>query len=402
MPRGLSVFDSSYQHHFETLVNKIDKDRVESVILMDEALHPNVLIEFARALLSKRISISYRARCRFTNDLSAEACRVIYDSGCRYLGLGLEAASPRVNRLVHKHTGPPIDYNQVLVNLERVGIRMHIYAILGFPTETKAEIEATRNFLISSIRRFRYLTVSANLFHLMRGSGMAQQPSDFNIESVSDQGDVGLVLDFVEEEHAKNLDYAALAAQRVYQAEFLPDIDDPATAEAFWHFIDQTGVFYVQKVVYAKNPYHALSEARTKDIAPDFVDMLYEPSFLFWISDSAESEAGLLCDWVTFNYAEIPTWLKDFVFQFNPAATLRANVERLVVVDRHEETYEAFRSFLDSGLFLSATTGSANDPPEQRIFRKGRVPMEEDELKDYISNPAVMPTEMAEVVAVNS
>ena len=232
---------------------------------------------------------------------------------------------------------------------------------------------------------------------------MAQDPSAFHIQSVSDQGDVALVLDFAEEERTKNLDYAALAAQRVYQAEFLPDIDDPSTAEDFWHFIDQTGVFYVQKVVHVKNPYHALSEARSEEIPAGFADLLYEPSFLFWISDSPKNEGGLLCDWVTFNYAEIPTWLKDFVFQFNPATSLRANVERLVVVGRHEETYEAFRSFLHNGLFLAMleTDKSSNGSPAQHIFRKGRVPMEEDESENSVGNLAVVPVEIAEVVAVN-
>jgi len=54
MPRGRSSPDSTYQEHFDTLLRKIRKDGVESVILMDEALHPKVLVAFAKVLLSAR------------------------------------------------------------------------------------------------------------------------------------------------------------------------------------------------------------------------------------------------------------------------------------------------------------------------------------------------------------
>jgi hypothetical protein len=387
MPRGLSLFDSTYQNHFNTLIEKIRADRIESVILMDEALHPNVLVDFARALLATGLRITYRARCRFTNDLSAEACALLYQSGCRYLGLGLESASPRVNSLVHKHLGAEIDYNKVLQNLEDAGIRMHIYAIMGFPTETKAEITATRDFLIAAIVRFRYLTVSANLFHLMRGSGMAQQPAEYGIEISNENGDVALVLDFFEPERARNFEYAALAAQRVYQAEFLPDIDDPGTAEAFWHFIDQTGIFYVQKVVHPKSPYHVLSETRCRDVGPNFASLFFAPSRLFWINDALPFENDVLCDWVTFNYATIPPWLRNFVRSYDPNAPLESNVTGLVDSEWREKSYEAFRALVEAGFFLMHPSAEQRlcGPPPKKIFRRGRVPIDDgQESEEYV------------------
>jgi hypothetical protein len=382
MPRGLSVFDSNYEHDFDILARKIRDDNVESLILMDEALHPHVLLAFARALLERKITILYRARCRFTNDLTAEACRLLYASGCRYLGLGLESASPRVNRLVHKHTGPPIEYDRILQNLEDSGIRMHVYAILGFPTERREEIKATRDLLIKNIRHHRYLTVSANLFYLMRGSGIAQQPADFGIERIVDTGDVSLVLRFVEQERSKNQEFAELSAQEIYQAEFLPDIDDPCTAEAFWHFIDQTGVFYVQKVVNPKNPYHELAEVRQAVLPSDFIDLRYESPYLFWLENSSDRDHGWLCDWVTFNYAEIPCWLKEFVFLFHPAVSLRANVEKLLQPDLHQRAYATFRELVQNGLFMQSQTNglSGGGPPPAWIFRGAAERLGENNL----------------------
>jgi hypothetical protein len=380
MPRGLSTFGEGYQQDFDVLAQKIRDDRIESVVLMDEALHPNVLLAFARLLLAAKISIVYRARCRFTNDLTEEASRLIYASGCRYLGLGLEAASPRINRLVNKHMGAPIEYDRVLEGLEAAGVRTHIYAILGFPTETQEEIAATRDFLIENIRRYRYLTVSANRFYLMRGSGMADEPGAFGIERVIDRGDVALVLEFVEPERDRNRALVDRSVQQVFQAEFLPDLDEPATAEAFWHFIDQTGIFYLQKVEYPKNPFHALAEARHLELPPDYLDRRYEISHLFWVDGPAaaigDGLAGILCDWITLNYHAVPDWMRGLLSALDPTVSLRANVERhLGDPERRDAACHVLRELVLSGLLVPrpATDATTDHAPPAAIFLCGGV-----------------------------
>lgn len=372
MPRGLSVFDDSYQQHFERLVEKIRTEGVESLILMDEALHPKVLLAFAKRLLSVGVKVVYRARCRFTNDLLEEgSCKLLFQSGCRYLGLGLEAASSRVNEIVNKHSGPPIDYDGVLRDLEDAGIRMHIYAILGFPTETREEISETATFLIERIARFRYLTVSANLFHLMKGSGIARAPREFDINSTSEIGDISLVLQFDEEERSKNYSFAESCILRIFQAEFLPDAEDPVSAEALWHFIDQTGIFYVQKVVHSKNPFHELAERRNLALSADFADFHYEPSYVFWIDTKRGENIRLLCDWITMNYARLPSWLVDFIHLFDSSDTLRENIERLLPLSRHGEALLGFQALAKSGFFLPIVEGVCvtDGPPAQSIFK---------------------------------
>ena len=72
---------------------------------MDEALPPIVLIEFAKILIEKGIKIVFRARARFTDDINASTALLLYKACCRYLGMGLEAKSERVNLLVNKHSG---------------------------------------------------------------------------------------------------------------------------------------------------------------------------------------------------------------------------------------------------------------------------------------------------------
>ena len=138
MPRGRSQVDADVDRHITLLVRAVKEKRAQSVILTDEALHPAILLECARRLLADDVRVLIRARARFTNDLTVDACRLLYRAGIRFLGMGLEAASPRINALFGKHVGPAVDYRQVLDNLDAAGINAHIYAILGFRQRRKA------------------------------------------------------------------------------------------------------------------------------------------------------------------------------------------------------------------------------------------------------------------------
>src|ERR1035441_5620450 len=92
------------------LFDVIRRKQIASVILMDEALHPDILQFLAQSIIDSGLSILYRARARFSNAFTPEYCEMLHRSGCRYLGMGLEAASPRVNALINKHRGAEIDY----------------------------------------------------------------------------------------------------------------------------------------------------------------------------------------------------------------------------------------------------------------------------------------------------
>ena len=262
----------------------------------------------------------------------------------------------------------PIAHGQVLENLEAAGVRMHVYSILGFPTETVEEITRTRDFLLHYIHRLRYLTVSANLFYLMRGSAIAADPEAFNIRSVVDPGDVALVLPFVEHERAQSEGFATHSAQELYQAVFLPGLEQPEEAEGFWHFIDQTGIFYVQKVVHAKNPYHELAEKRAGPVPSDFPNRRYAPSRLFWLDSPVSGQPGALCDWVTMNYVQTPSWIRDFLCSLDPTKTLIANVDALLSGDRQAVALEAFPSFVKAGLAVEEGRPAGEHGPPANIF----------------------------------
>ena len=350
LPQGLTVPDDRLREHMRNLFSVVRRKQITSVILMDEALHPDILRFLAQSIVDDGLSVVYRARARFSNAFTPEYCELLYRSGCRYLGMGLEAASPRVNALINKNRGPEINYRSVLDNMDAAGIRAHVYAILGFPTETRAEIQATFEFLVSSIERYKYLTVSPNLFYLMRGSGMAQHPEMFGL-NICDAGEsVALVLNFNEAEHDANLKFARDAVRRIHQRQFLPNVDDPEFAEEFWHFVDQTGIFYLQKVMLAVNPYRDIG--RNADAGPS-LEVHASISDLFWLKPDQKSDEWLLCDWATNNFCSLPGFVHGLFERYDETLTVQENIIRGVDSTKREIVAGICRMLLENDLLVS-------------------------------------------------
>lgn len=316
MPGGTFEFDDETDGYVDHLLDVLREREIGSLILTDEAIHPKVLEGFADRVIASGLDLVYRARSRFTDDLTTGLCKKLYASGCRYLGMGLESATPRINAMVNKHRGDAPEYRAILHNLEEAGVRPHIYSIMGFPTETIEEIEATRDFLLDAIERHDYVTVSANTFYLMRGSMIAAQPKRFGIASTTASGDLRLVLDFDEPGRAERYQAARRAAGEVYRSQFLPFGKDCDFAEGFWHFIDQAGIFYVQKVERRSNPYRAL-ERNFAELPPRILERFTEKLPRHWIFELPGERDGeaLICDWVTLNYARLPRSWADIALR---------------------------------------------------------------------------------------
>ena len=349
LPQGLTVPDERLREHMHNLFSVVRRKQVRSLILMDEALHPNILHFLAQSIIDEGLSVVYRARARFSNAFTPPYCELLYLSGCRYLGMGLEAASPRVNALINKHRGAEIDYRSVLDNMDAAGIRAHVYAILGFPTETRDEIQATFEFLLSSIRRYRYLTVSPNLFYLMKGSGMAQHPEQFGLK-IGDVGDgVGLVLSFTEPEHDANLDFSRDAVRRLHQAQFLPNVDDPEFAEEFWHFVDQTGIFYLQKVALPASPFKGVGR---NPGAGASLEQYASLSDLFSIETSQAGDEWLLCDWVTNNFSPLPGFMRTLIAAYDESLSVQENINSSVDLEKREIAAEICTVLLEHGFLI--------------------------------------------------
>jgi hypothetical protein len=236
--------------------------------------------------------------------------------------------------------------------MDAAGIRGHIYAILGFPTENREEIATTEEFSISSIGRYRYLTVSPNLFYLMAGSAMEQNSETNGIQLNSKRESTRLVLDFYEPLRDANREFAQEAVREIHKEQFLRHADDPAFAEEFWHFVDQTGIFYVQKVVHADSPYLALANVASS--APGlnhFLERKYDQSRLYVLETPSSQNELILCDWVTNNYARMSIFMRPLIDNFDVNLSLRDNIRRCVPTEMQGDAVDIFHTLVENHFY---------------------------------------------------
>jgi anaerobic magnesium-protoporphyrin IX monomethyl ester cyclase len=87
---------------------------------------------------------------RVDKNMTPELCKKMYDAGCHHITFGFESGSPRINKEMRK--GYKNEYNNeyaanVFKNCMDAGIQTVLFIIIGYPTETDADFQATMDFL---------------------------------------------------------------------------------------------------------------------------------------------------------------------------------------------------------------------------------------------------------------
>jgi radical SAM superfamily enzyme YgiQ (UPF0313 family) len=119
-------------------------DRIEALVretgqtgfhFVDEAAPPKALKSLAKALLQRRLDISWWGNIRFEKSFDAGLCRLLAESGCIAVTGGLEVASDRLLELMKK--GVSVEQvARVTRAFSDAGILVHAYLMYGFPTQT--------------------------------------------------------------------------------------------------------------------------------------------------------------------------------------------------------------------------------------------------------------------------
>src|SRR5690606_30787611 len=120
------------------------------------------------------------------------------ESGCRKLLFGFETATPRLLKLMKKGQSLKSTVD-VATNCANAGISVTFYAMVGFPTETRAEARATLGFLREHAGIVR--EVSLQTFHIDEVALTYREPELFGIEILDDpDADLQLYHDYVAKE----------------------------------------------------------------------------------------------------------------------------------------------------------------------------------------------------------
>lgn len=154
--------------HFVDDIFNFDLGRAKEIFGRIAERHPGLSIAFPNGLRADRLDEEFAIAAR--------------RAGTWYAGVAIETASPRLQKLIHKHLNLE-KVRRAIQWLERAGICTRSFVMLGFPTETEAEMEATIRFVIDSD------TSEASFFNVVPypGSGLyelAEQESPGTADDV--------------------------------------------------------------------------------------------------------------------------------------------------------------------------------------------------------------------------
>ncbi|MFA5904739.1 MAG: radical SAM protein, partial [Desulfobacula sp.] len=146
-----------------------------------DAFLPATARKLSLALEKENIEISWSSDMRPEKELTEDCCRDLKNGGALSIALGIESASPRVLKLIHK--GITVDIQRkVIENLAGQGIAVEAMCFNAFPTETAAEAKTTLEF-IRDLQKNIALFICGR-FGLWHGSHVAHHPECYQIRKI--------------------------------------------------------------------------------------------------------------------------------------------------------------------------------------------------------------------------
>ncbi|MBF0588399.1 MAG: tetratricopeptide repeat protein [Magnetococcales bacterium] len=148
--------------------------------LVDEMVAPRRFELIGREILRRGLKPNYYAIARPTG-FSRETLEVMAQSGCRYIRWGVESGCQRILDLIDKGTHVE-EIRRLLRDAAQVGIKNHLFLIVGLPSERKEELAESLQFLFdeqASIDAMQYA-----VFGLMKGSRIYHEPERFMIDAI--------------------------------------------------------------------------------------------------------------------------------------------------------------------------------------------------------------------------
>ncbi len=206
-----------------------ERHGTEHFLFTDECVAPNRLRALSERLLERKLEIKWACYSRFEKTLDKDLCRLIAGAGCRKLLLGLESGCDRVLGLMDKGIDKKL-CRRILEDLKSEGIAVHIFCMLGFPTERKEEAMETLSFLLENKEAISTIGLSMDMgiFSLARHSEIYKEPERFGIANVCGGDDLAIRYDFEtaggmarEEVHQAQEEFYEVL-DKVFSLRFLP------------------------------------------------------------------------------------------------------------------------------------------------------------------------------------
>ncbi len=174
----------------ETVVNDFknlkEKYGCNYFFFTDEALPINFLRTFAGKLVEEKVDVQWTGELKFEKSLLTDnRMELLYKSGCRKLIFGLESYNQRVLDAMDKGVDQWV-IDKTVEECLRIGIAMHFYLIVGFPTETYDEVMDSVNFVLNNQKMLDSPGFSciASQFDFETGTPMEKNPSRWGLSNL--------------------------------------------------------------------------------------------------------------------------------------------------------------------------------------------------------------------------
>lgn len=153
--------------------------------IVNESLPPATLRSMSEVLIKEQQNIKWYAGARFDNAFDRQTLELMKKSGCEKLYLGLESGYQATLNEMNKGIILK-NVRQILHASSEIGIGIHLFIMIGFPTETEAGFEYSRQFIreIVSLVDKNKFSHYISVYQLKPQTPVIKQPDQFNIKTV--------------------------------------------------------------------------------------------------------------------------------------------------------------------------------------------------------------------------
>ena len=179
----------------DDLIALKQKYRCDHFYLVTDCMPPATMRELPRELIERDAGIYWSADAKIERRSYQEGgAERLYESGCRKLLFGFESATPRLLAMMEK--GQTLDDVRFVSGACRdAGISVTWYAMIGFPSETPEEAEATLRFIEGAGELVQEVSLQA--FHLDEMSDVFHAPERYGVRVLEDpDADLALYHDY--------------------------------------------------------------------------------------------------------------------------------------------------------------------------------------------------------------
>ena len=180
----------SIEQTVEDMQKLQDRYGVRNFYLAIEDLPPDMARAFPRAILDAGLDVNWWCDARLEHKVFDEqVVRDLKDSGCVRIAYGYESASRRVLGRMCKGIDPD-ESMELIKRTHEAGISVTLYAMIGFPTETREEAELTLQTILDHQQYIQ--EVSVRVFYLDERSEIFGRREEFDIVEIYPDPDADL------------------------------------------------------------------------------------------------------------------------------------------------------------------------------------------------------------------